>query len=99
MAQTQAKAQDDSEENEGDIGFEEGRPSRYIEEEEVDLEGIPFYFSYRPYRHEINYLLLLALALFLVNRLIFQRHRRGCSIIVIFIFIIYYILDRVLRFI
>ena len=99
MAQTQAKAQDDSEENEGDIGFEEGQSSRYIEEEDVDLEDMRIHFSYWRYRHEINYLLLLVLALFLVNRLIIKRHHRGCSIIIVFIFIIYYILDRVLRFI
>ena len=99
MAQTQAKAQDDSEENEGDIGFEEGQSSRYIEEEDVDLEDMRIHFSYRHYRHEINYLLLLVLALFLTNRLIIKRHHRGCSIIIVFIFIIYYILDRVLRFI
>lgn len=99
IAQPKAKAQDDSEEPEGDIGFGEGRPGRYIEEEDVDLEDMPFQFSYRRYRHEIDYLLWLALALFLVNRLIIKRHRRGCSIIIVFIFIIYYILDRVLRFI
>lgn len=99
MAQTQSKAQDDSEENEGDIRLEEGRPDRYIEEEDVDMEDMPFNFSYRRYRHEIDYLLWLALALFLINRLIIKRHRRGCSIIIVFIFIIYYILDRVLRFI
>lgn len=99
MAQTQAKAQDDIEEDEGDIGFGEGRSSSYIEEEDVDLEDMPMYFSYRRYRHEINYLLLLVLALLLTNRLIIKRHHRGCSIIVVFIIIIYYILDRVLRFI
>lgn len=95
-AHARASAQDADEEEE-DLGFEGDRQSRFLEEEEIPFDDFLLYFSFRRYRHELMGLLYIALAVLLVHRLIRPRHRRGCSIIIVFVFVLYYVFSCVLR--
>ena len=96
VAQTQVQAQYDDDDD-VEIFQDGGRSGRFIEEEEFEYDDMPIQFSYRRYRHELNSLFWMAMALFAVNKLIRPRHRRGCSIIVVFFFVVYYVLSHVLR--
>ena len=96
VARAQVRAQDDDGEDE-DFSMDAGRSGRFVEEEDMDFNDMPMQFSYRRYRHELNSLLWMAVALFAVNKLIHRRHRRGCSFIVVFVFVVYYVLSHVLR--
>ena len=96
-ANARASAQDADEEEE-DLGFEGDRQSRFLEEEEeIPSDDFLLNFSFRRYRHELMGLLYIVLAVFLVHRFIRPRHRRGCSIIVVFVFVLYYVFSCVLR--
>lgn len=100
MAKAQARAQEDDDGDYDEGEFMDGGPSgRFFEEEEYGYldDEMPFRFSYRRYRHELNVLLFIVLALFIVHRLIGPRHRRGCGIFVVFACVIYYVLTYVLR--
>lgn len=99
MAKTQARAQEEEDDDYYEDEFMDGgRSDRFLEEEELYyIEDMPFRFSYRRYRHELNTLIFIAVAVLLVYKLVQPRHRRGCSIVVVFFCIIYYILFYVLR--